>query len=254
MVSAVAGPEAAQGSRQEPSRSGRDNSGGLKDQSPGRRLHIKGFFVDGLAHASGNLGKMTLAEAIEDLCDMACLLHGQDSVDVKDLGILHRTLFPPFTNDCHHIVCSEDRPSRNEYRRVWSVLFALESSRSLKLRQLKDPKFNFSRHGTWPNLRLRKLLYRLACWLTPRQLILTWNERVGVIIADSVHTGDDGDEVWILFGCPTPMVLRPTAEQGMYKVIYPAYIPGLMDGEVFGGSKRPGRNWQGPPIGEIVLC
>lgn len=39
-----------------------------------------------------------------------------------------------------------------------------------------------------------------------------------------------GDEIWILFGCPTPMVLRRTFSN--FLVVSPAYIFDIMNGEV----------------------
>jgi hypothetical protein len=114
---------------------GETTAEGSRVRRRGRHLHVKGFRIDGLAWASGNLGKMTLAAAVQNLVNMACL-HDQEELDVKHLGILYRVLYPPFTNDCHHIVCSEDRPSGKNYRSVWSFLLALKSSRNLTLRQL----------------------------------------------------------------------------------------------------------------------
>jgi hypothetical protein len=40
---------------------------------------------------------------------------------------------------------------------------------------------------------------------------------------------NSGDEIWILFGCPIPMVLRRTGSY--FLVASPAYIPDIMNGE-----------------------
>lgn len=43
-----------------------------------------------------------------------------------------------------------------------------------------------------------------------------------------------GDEIWILFGCRMPIVMRPKREEGKelrYEVIEPAVVPGIMKGE-----------------------
>lgn len=51
-----------------------------------------------------------------------------------------------------------------------------------------------------------------------------------------------GDEIWILFGCRMPLVMRPKKEEGKglrYQVIGPARVPGIMRGEAIkdaGGS------------------
>lgn len=50
----------------------------------------------------------------------------------------------------------------------------------------------------------------------------------------------EGDEVWILSGCPTPMVLRRTSSGKMYRVVGEAYIHGIMHGEYV----RNGSPWE----------
>ncbi|KAH8893991.1 hypothetical protein GQ53DRAFT_86861 [Thozetella sp. PMI_491] len=46
-------------------------------------------------------------------------------------------------------------------------------------------------------------------------------------------TPEVGDEVWVLFGCPMPILLRPVGERHShrYAAVGCAFIPGLMDGE-----------------------
>ncbi|KAF2273044.1 uncharacterized protein EI97DRAFT_436470 [Westerdykella ornata] len=46
-----------------------------------------------------------------------------------------------------------------------------------------------------------------------------------------------GDEIWILFGCSTPMVLRRTVSH--FLVVSPAYIPDIMNGEAMEGVATP---------------
>jgi hypothetical protein len=43
-----------------------------------------------------------------------------------------------------------------------------------------------------------------------------------------------GDEVWILFGCAYPVILQP-AGGGVYRVVSPMHVHGLMDGEAVEG-------------------
>ena len=45
------------------------------------------------------------------------------------------------------------------------------------------------------------------------------------------------DEIWILVGCPTPMVLRRTTTY--FKVVSPAYIHNIMNGEAVEGVCTP---------------
>ncbi|KAF7670641.1 hypothetical protein GT037_011220 [Alternaria burnsii] len=46
-----------------------------------------------------------------------------------------------------------------------------------------------------------------------------------------------GDEIWILFGCPTPMVLRRA--KPYFLVASPAYVFDIMNGETMDGVKTP---------------
>ncbi|KAK3684055.1 heterokaryon incompatibility protein-domain-containing protein [Podospora appendiculata] len=67
-----------------------------------------------------------------------------------------------------------------------------------------------------------------------------------------------GDEVWVLFDCSMPMILRPrrTGEAVRYSVIGPADIPGLMNGEACRGLEpdgSPGPEYEGSEPVEIEL-
>ncbi|KAK0643890.1 heterokaryon incompatibility protein-domain-containing protein [Cercophora newfieldiana] len=63
-----------------------------------------------------------------------------------------------------------------------------------------------------------------------------------VFVTDSGHLGAAnqalgvGHGVWILAGCPTPMVLVPDEKNGGYKVFGDAYLHGMMFGEAVGGA------------------
>jgi hypothetical protein len=66
-----------------------------------------------------------------------------------------------------------------------------------------------------------------------------------------------GDEVWILFGCPMPIVLRPNPSKRAYTLVGCAVIPGLMNGEACEGISENGDvlsvDYDGPPIREMTL-
>jgi hypothetical protein len=66
------------------------------------------------------------------------------------------------------------------------------------------------------------------------------------------------DQVWILFGCAMPMLLRPNSrEPGMYHVIGPVVIPAFMDGtacENIDTHGNPDDKYCGPDIQQIHLC
>lgn len=56
-------------------------------------------------------------------------------------------------------------------------------------------------------------------------------------ITEGTASVRSGDEIWILFGCPTPMVLRPTI---LYHLVAsPAYIFDIMNGEAMDGVTTP---------------
>ena len=71
-----------------------------------------------------------------------------------------------------------------------------------------------------------------------RRFILTQNGYMGWA-PDNCNGGDDeqtrqGDLIAIIFGCSTPIVLRPVEDDGnnrKYQVLGEAYVQGLMDGE-----------------------
>jgi hypothetical protein len=56
-------------------------------------------------------------------------------------------------------------------------------------------------------------------------------------IIEGRASAKSGDEIWILFGCATPMVLRRTVSY--FLVVSPAYISGIMDGEAMGKVTTP---------------
>jgi hypothetical protein len=49
--------------------------------------------------------------------------------------------------------------------------------------------------------------------------------------------GQEGDQVWIIFGCSTPMLLRPS--QDGFLVVGDVYLDGFMDGKAVEGTKEP---------------
>jgi hypothetical protein len=85
-----------------------------------------------------------------------------------------------------------------------------------------------------------------------RSFILTETGRMG-IAADSPPKS--GDEVWILFGCPLPVILRQTT-QCRYNLISQAWVTGLMNGEACVGVLQSGElepEYLGPSVVNITL-
>lgn len=92
--------------------------------------------------------------------------------------------------------------------------------------------------------------------LLHRMFIATESKLIGLVDLCDVR---QGDEIWILFGCPMPVVLRPRSEgqEGGYTWIAAAYIPGLMNGEACKGIRakngKPRKNYRGSTIQDITL-
>jgi hypothetical protein len=73
----------------------------------------------------------------------------------------------------------------------------------------------------------RRIAWRL---LGRRAASLGGGGRWGLLVDGDVHPRD---EVWVLFGCAYPIILRP--DGGRYRVVSPMYVHGLMIGEAVEG-------------------
>ena len=77
-----------------------------------------------------------------------------------------------------------------------------------------------------------------TCLAGARRLATTTGGRVGwVPCARGVSPGEGvevqrGDAFAIFPGCSTPILLRPTVDAGIYRVVGEAYVHGMMDGEI----------------------
>jgi hypothetical protein len=75
------------------------------------------------------------------------------------------------------------------------------------------------------------------------ELFLTDKGWLGLVLEDVV---DEGDEIWIVFGCSMPMLIRPY--EGYDNVVAPVAVPGIMKEE---GVKGIGHfNYEGKRCGE----
>lgn len=68
---------------------------------------------------------------------------------------------------------------------------------------------------------------RLRATIDSKQLMIVGGDHVGWAPSDAIK----GDSVWIIAGCPAPVVLRQL-DEGHYIHLGPCFVPGLMDGEV----------------------
>lgn len=55
---------------------------------------------------------------------------------------------------------------------------------------------------------------------------------------------ESGDDIWIVFGCPTPMVLRRDGSH--FRVVSPVLIHGIMEGEAVKGVTSPDLDMDDP--------
>jgi hypothetical protein len=231
----------------------------------GYLLGARGICVDRITDCIG-------ASPLEDITirDLVPLLLHLNSmvISIKDggrrnnfnrnKGVLSYIMFPPVNDHCFHEVCGVI-PKGRCFAAIWRMLQTLsQRSPRLRLRDFLDPDLDFRpwpRAPTWRNMWERVWLYRVACWLGPRQLVLTERGLPGTIHKNSETWRVDrgADEVWVLFGCPVPLVLRPERRSRRYRVVSPIYLPGYSDGALFDGNK-PKRSLSLSPVTDIVLC
>src|SRR3569833_1393317 len=81
----------------------------------------------------------------------------------------------------------------------------------------------------------RELCLFLSITLRKIRLVGTEGGRLGTLDARQT-VGNPGDQVWIISGCPMPVVLRPkTGYPHRFSVVCPMILPGVMDGEAVDG-------------------
>ena len=81
----------------------------------------------------------------------------------------------------------------------------------------------------------RHLLCRLSVAIWGSTFVGTEQGKFGLCFTGSLtHPPEAGDEIWILFGCPMPMVLRQeqSSTSSRYRVIGPAVFRKVMDGKI----------------------
>lgn len=91
----------------------------------------------------------------------------------------------------------------------------------------------------------------MAGILPRRELSLTDKGWLGMV---SEGTVQEGDEVWILFGCSMPMLLRP--HDAYHEVVAPVAAPGVMGGEIvknLGRFRRGGKETDQYKVRSIEL-
>ncbi|KAL7786318.1 heterokaryon incompatibility domain-containing protein [Trichoderma ceciliae] len=145
-------------------------------------------------------------------------------------------LFPWLSASRYKAVWKLDRPDPR--RRAHLIRSLVAAARKADQRSLSCG--DIMRGGYTPTsiipLDVRQECYPLHVQINAVTLIGT-ESRIGSIARTS--DAKVGDEIWILFGCRMPMVVRPRGDNvggtgPRYEVIGPAVIPGLMRGEAIG--------------------
>ncbi|KAL5313474.1 hypothetical protein ACEPPN_019207 [Leptodophora sp. 'Broadleaf-Isolate-01'] len=97
----------------------------------------------------------------------------------------------------------------------------------------------------------QNIYHYMAGILPRRELFLTDKGWLGMV---SEGTVQEGDEVWILFGCSMPMLLRP--HDAYHEVVAPVAAPGVMEGEIvktLGRFQRGGKETDQYEVRSIEL-
>ncbi len=84
------------------------------------------------------------------------------------------------------------------------------------------------------------------------QFLLTRKHGVGLARSCELQVGD---EIWVLFGCQVPLILRKREPSG-YTLVTQCWLEGVMDAEAVAGIFEvgtPSNRYAGPPIEDIVL-
>jgi len=89
--------------------------------------------------------------------------------------------------------------------------------------------------GYHPDYRARftQLIYRMGTSFSHRRTVFTSDERLAIAPLST----QAGDQIWILGGSSTPVILRSVSE-GCYSLVGQAFVYGVMDGEAVAGTKE----------------
>lgn len=194
--------------------------------SDGNYLQIHGFQVDHVERADRALGhqnEITVSQVWQFVCRLALQLRPPD-VPIGAGFPVPFALWDIFTV----------RHSKMEHEEYDTMERALRALRELA--HADDTRdLLVGHHGISIADELNKLdqdiqncIFGLLLSMDGRLAIVTRENRVGIMSLGAV---EEGDEVWVIFGCHMPVVLRRQIS-GLYILVGPAYISGLMEGEM----------------------
>lgn len=214
--------------------SGEVDASAARIHSRGRALDVHGVLVDRISSLGKNkaLNGVKVRSWMQEFEDMfSQSLRSTDSQHcVQNLSNL---VFPPWKEDFYRIVTGRAQFTCEGQRRALKILLGI--SRTTDGETLKLSKL------VWREVPSMDRIYRsfgpacavIANALTDRKFLATENNGIGLI---NLSNAQIGDEIWIIFGCSLPAVLRPlrNRESG-YVLLDVVDIPSLRNGEVCAG-------------------
>lgn len=168
-------------------------------------------------------------------------------------------LFPPWGAEMYQWLIGKDSLTIDQQQATFTTLIQLFESGDISSLTLDDVFYGLKPEIKSLTSDARQGLIVLSRVLIHRMFVGTEAHRMGLVTQSDVQPGD---EVWTLFGCPMPVILRPRGQdkQGYemygYTMITSGIISGLMDGEACEGileTGEPGPEYHGPPIQEINI-
>ncbi|KAK1751391.1 heterokaryon incompatibility protein 6 [Echria macrotheca] len=196
--------------------------GATKLSSDRRSLFVRGFRVDTIATATAApfLDAQPIASVLDSLREIFHAVH----LAVDDDAIVH--VFA--RGEGRHVSATT---GSDGFRATKASLSRLESlARKTPTTGLGDVAFMAGPLG-FDQASERRAVRRIVDCLKGRRVARLSTGQVGILLDGHVRPGD---EVWILFGCAYPIILRPTGS-GVYRVVSPMHVHGLMDGEAVEG-------------------
>ncbi|KAK3387911.1 hypothetical protein B0H63DRAFT_166774 [Podospora didyma] len=144
----------------------------------------------------------------------------------------------------------------NDYYTFWSKYKSIPNLYT-RLRESVSPKGivpvdYYTDYKNWSFLSRAPGMYRVANALCGKRFLGTKGGRICIASASPIEVGD---EIWVVFGCPLPILLRKR-EDGYYAFVGQVWVPGIMEGEACEGISEDGvagLDYSGPPVMDISL-
>jgi hypothetical protein len=200
-------------------------------------LHAQGFLVDRitLTRDASNLERMPILDAltwVEDFCNK--LWPGVTERPLYERDDVTSVLFPWVGKTFYRRFLLDNAGGKPEAEERKQAIRSLRRA-ALSADDKSLSIFRVLQGGYMPidilSKRERTRVFQIQWALMDRVLVGTHQGRIGSMLVSSVIPGD---EVWIIVGCPMPLVLRKKPDGAGYLHVGFVVVPDLMDGKVFG--------------------